>query len=535
MVNSTNNFRKLGIMKYPYLFFLALIFSILFQCKNEKRKEQSLDSVKKISEEIDTFKKAVITGMADDTLALHYFNLINNGYLFGKNYKNVTRNFFGDSLSMTIDSLSEPRSFEVGIFGDSTYFMTKMLLTPGDTITFTIRNKNLTFKGANSEYNNFFLALQKHTSFYRNNPYKGDINDYKHKTEIIYNQKIAYLTEYKTQNKKLSAHEAELIRDILKYEYLCNLISPRSVYVPSADWYINSSEGVLSVANEEFANQEDLFDLKDYLDGTTIEDFNRPDLLQNSGAFKNTFDAFIRYYFANNDYLNYSGEAFLNQKQFIQDHFEGELEYYAIARMIREYSVRGFGYSTENIKILKNAIQEYDSVFSKKPSYKEFMDELVESLNNFDYTIPENALNTKLISQKNDTTSLGEIFKNSPSKIKVIDFWASWCPPCIRNIKETKSFKNRLATNDNVQFIYLSIDKDKKTWLKRSKELKKYLKTEHQYLVLGGKNSSLGKSFKISGIPRYIILDKENKIVLDNAPRPSDSLVFKKVINRLNI
>lgn len=423
-------------MKYAIIVFVISFFFL--GCK-EKRNELKKNNLSTVDEKIPKEnKKIIITGTADDTLALRFFNINSNGYLFGKGYKHIKKYIANDSIYMEIDSLSEPQSFEVGIFGDSTYFMTKMLLTPGDTITFTIKNKNLTFKGANSEYNNFFLALQKHTSFYRNNPYKGNINDYKHRTKDIYDKKIAFFNKYRIQHRSLSDFEIGLMKDHLKFEYLANLISPRSVYVPSMDWYVNSMDGVLNVINEEFANQEEIFNLSDYLDGTTIEDFKRPDLLQNSGVFKNTFDAFIRYYFANNDYLNYSGEAFLNQKRFIQDNFDGELEYYAMARMIREYSVRGFGYSTENIEILKNAIAEYDSVFSKKPSYKEFMDELVESLDNFDYTIPKNALNTKLLNQKNDTTSLGEIFKNSPSKIKVIDFWASWAPAVHQKYKRSK-------------------------------------------------------------------------------------------------
>jgi hypothetical protein len=64
--------------------------------------------------------------------------------------------------------------------------------------------------------------------------------------------------------------------------------------------------------------------------------------------------------------------------------------------------------------------------------------------------------------------------------------------------------------------------------------LQEHLNTKHQYIIVGGKNSSLGKALKVSGIPRYVIFDKKEQIVLDNAPRPSDSLIFKKVIDKIN-
>ncbi|MBN4048456.1 TlpA family protein disulfide reductase [Flavobacteriaceae bacterium AH-315-O20] len=105
-----------------------------------------------------------------------------------------------------------------------------------------------------------------------------------------------------------------------------------------------------------------------------------------------------------------------------------------------------------------------------------------------------------MINPLGDTITLGEVFKRTTQKIKVIDFWASWCPPCITEIKKQE-----------------------------------FLNTENQYYLVGGQNSSLGKSLKVSGIPRYVIFDKQGKIILDHAPRPSDSIVFKRAIDDINL
>ena len=44
-------------------------------------------------------------------------------------------------------------------------------------------------------------------------------------------------------------------------------------------------------------------------------------------------------------------------------------------------------------------------------------------------------------------------------------------------------------------------------------------------------NESIGDYYKITGIPRFMIFDKEGKIVTVDAPRPSNP-EFKKIIEQ---
>jgi len=100
-----------------------------------------------------------------------------------------------------------------------------------------------------------------------------------------------------------------------------------------------------------------------------------------------------------------------------------------------------------------------------------------------------------------------------------IDIWATWCQPCV---KEFESF-NKLVIdydNNNVKFIGISVDnennKDKWRGLISKKKLKGI-----QLFSDKAFNSDFIEAYNILEIPRYILLDKELKIIDPDAPRPS--------------
>jgi len=520
-------------MKNTLIILIILLLQIGCKKNNKFDKENiSIQSIENTNV-LKPHKKVIIHGTSDDPKALQYFNLINNSYLFGTDHKFLTKNISTDSIYIKLDSINKSQLLEVWAFGDTLHY-TRVFVTPGDTLQFKIKNQKLQFIGKNAAYNNFYSALENEKLMYRNNPYKGNIDMYKEGVKAIYNKNISFFEQYINENNIHNIEYITLIKDDLKFEYLNNLIQPRSVLVKSMGWYVQGQDGVLSVIDDEYKNKENLFDYRNYIDNVTIEAFKKPDLLNHSWAFKNSFDSFIRFYFVKDDHLKYTQKSFLAEKEFIQKNFDGELENYAIARMIREYHMNGFGYSEINLALIKGLIKEYEDKFTK-PSYKEKMNEFMEELNNFNFTLSNYALQSKLINPAGDTTNLGEVFQRTKQKIKVIDFWASWCPPCIREIKKVKGFKNELKDKNHVEWIYISIDKDFDKWMKKTLELQEYFNVENQYYLQGGINSSLAKSLKVRGIPRYVIFDKKEKIILDNAPRPSDTIVFKRVIDDINL
>jgi len=200
--------------------------------------------------------------------------------------------------------------------------------------------------------------------------------------------------------------------------------------------------------------------------------------------------------------------------------------------MIRDYHLKGFGNSINTINLLKNTIEEYKDIFTK-PSYIEFMNDIKEGLESYDFKLSESALNSKFININGDTLTLKKIFARSNNRIKVVDFWATWCPPCIEQIKEGKTFKDRLQVENNVEWIYISSEKNHQKWLEKNKEFEDILNFNNSFFLLNGRKSSLTSSLKVEGIPRYVIFNKKNTIVLNNAPSPSDKEIFERIIDKI--
>lgn len=110
--------------------------------------------------------------------------------------------------------------------------------------------------------------------------------------------------------------------------------------------------------------------------------------------------------------------------------------------------------------------------------------------------------------------------KDFAGKVVYIDFWASWCGPCRGEMKNgAPQLHDRFKENKDVVFLYVSIDDSEDKWKKAIADDK--IKGIH-LLSTGGTNSVVAKAFNISGIPRYVLIGRDGKIVDNDATRPSE-------------
>jgi len=119
----------------------------------------------------------------------------------------------------------------------------------------------------------------------------------------------------------------------------------------------------------------------------------------------------------------------------------------------------------------------------------------------------------KLTTLEGNEVSFGEILNLYKGKTLVVEIWASWCSDCIKAMPKVKELQ---AENPDVVFLFLSMDKSFDKW---KLGIEKHQVNGQNYWVNDEKmmKGSFGKSIDLDWIPRYIIVDKNQNIVLYRA------------------
>lgn len=99
-----------------------------------------------------------------------------------------------------------------------------------------------------------------------------------------------------------------------------------------------------------------------------------------------------------------------------------------------------------------------------------------------------------------------------------IDIWASWCSPCLKQIPYLKELEKKYS--DKINFVSIAWNDNKSNW-------KEMIKKQHLggiQLFAENKNDAFFDFFGVptSGIPRFILLDKEGRIIESIAKQPSE-------------
>ncbi len=113
-------------------------------------------------------------------------------------------------------------------------------------------------------------------------------------------------------------------------------------------------------------------------------------------------------------------------------------------------------------------------------------------------------------------------------KLLVIDFWATWCSPCIKEAPFFKKIAEK-HKNSNVEFISISIDntflnwKDYILWANWKGNNYWYDMDRNQpfsYLIYSKSSSKNKYAFSLS-LPKYVILSPDGKILSNSGLGPS--------------
>lgn len=110
------------------------------------------------------------------------------------------------------------------------------------------------------------------------------------------------------------------------------------------------------------------------------------------------------------------------------------------------------------------------------------------------------------------------------SKYYLLDFWATWCIPCLQNIEAM----HQMDLPKELEIFYISMDrtKDKEKWSKKAQNMhlsNSYLFTETQ------NNKNIISKINLNELPRYILLDKDLNIIHPNLATPQEVDFLKEL------
>tara|TARA_B100000686_G_scaffold293233_1_gene322600 strand:+ start:16852 stop:17379 length:528 start_codon:yes stop_codon:yes gene_type:complete len=114
--------------------------------------------------------------------------------------------------------------------------------------------------------------------------------------------------------------------------------------------------------------------------------------------------------------------------------------------------------------------------------------------------------NTELLNLNKKKINLKKINKNNTL---VINFWASWCTPCLKEMPELKKL-SEILKKFNVQIIYINQDSNKDI-NKVLTFIKKY-KLNDKNIFLDPK-MKLSKTFKLKGLPTTFIINGSGEVL----------------------
>lgn len=115
-------------------------------------------------------------------------------------------------------------------------------------------------------------------------------------------------------------------------------------------------------------------------------------------------------------------------------------------------------------------------------------------------------------------------FIDAEGKVVIVNFWATWCPPCRAEMPSLQKLYNDYK--DDVVFVFLTNED--------ASVVKGYLDKNNYSLPSYNQYTATPKEFNVSSIPRTFVIDKNGFIVIDKTGAADwDSSVMRNLLDEL--
>ncbi len=366
-----------------------------------------------------------------------------------------------------------------------------LYLYPGDNIVVDFNANNfpnsVKFEGKSSALNTYLFkergVFETQLNAIARNSENMNPKDFADFAKELYKKRIQYYGKYKKKN-PVNSQDQLFINSNIRYQYATMLFNyedmqcylqqkesiflPRDFYSPIAD-FPNSVEGLL------------------------------PNL-----HYVEYIHEFL------NHHAKQSSNRNLTKIEVAEQFFSGEVLAYIKAKELAKMCQLGKAYE------YGPAIQKY----LDQNNYKQYNDVLRVVYNeNKPIQNGDMAPDFKLKDIAGNDVKLSSL----RGKVVYIDFWATWCRPCIKSMTYSQRLLEKYK-DDDVVFLYVSLDEKPALW-------KSFVASQNLSGVHINTNTSteylsdISKLYKVKQLPTFVIVDKNGKIAFNKAGSPGNKVV----------
>jgi len=116
-------------------------------------------------------------------------------------------------------------------------------------------------------------------------------------------------------------------------------------------------------------------------------------------------------------------------------------------------------------------------------------------------------------------------------KIVVLNFWATWCAPCLRLIPDAKDLYESHSRRD-LLLLGVNLDTGGNRSLRRWLKLNRHNVTWPQLFNRGGFNGALPRTYKIKDVPAVLIFDRQGNLAYRCNSAPCTREAVRRLIDK---
>ncbi len=391
--------------------------------------------------------------------------------------------------------LNQPDYFNVIFLENRSSFI--LFLHPGDTLfldadlqTFATSRK---YSGNGAIYNNYLTSYLNSS-----NKFQQSIQKVFSQTEEI---AVAAMDSVRAANTKvlddLKANNSDIDARFVKFE------EARILY----EWAL--LHNIYPMYYKYFTKMSDFKTSPEYTNYLAECNLNDTSLLS-LDMYRIFLTTYVGYkmeeYYADPAIMQQNPSAILYRLQLIDKTFDQP----KIKELMAYESVKGH--------LKERGIEEYDLYYDtykklcSNPKFLEETDAIVADEMHLRKGAP--AYNFSFVDIDGNTVSMSD-FKG---KYVYVDVWATWCAPCKAEIPYLKKLEEDFH-GKNIVFVSISVDQTQDPWRNMVGQEKL-----QGVQLWGGLAQEFSQFYKIEGIPRFMLFDKEGNILEAKAKRPSGGI-----------